>query len=90
MQDVAAQGKHCILDVSANAIKRLHVAGLYPIAIFVKPRGVDAILEWNKRMTEEQVKAWPFCYKNLSVLFGKLSYHLKNNCERHKLLPSHK
>ena len=29
-------GKHCILDVSANAIKRLHVAQLYPIAIFLK------------------------------------------------------
>lgn len=54
VQDVAAQGKHCILDVSANAIKRLHVAGLYPIAIFVKPRSIEAILEWNKRMTEEQ------------------------------------
>merc|ERR1712241_1585419 len=26
VQDVASQGKHCILDVSANAIKRLHVA----------------------------------------------------------------
>ena len=33
VQDVAAQGKHCILDVSANAIKRLHVAQLYPIGI---------------------------------------------------------
>ncbi len=44
MQDVAAQGKHCILDVSANAIKRLHVAGLYPIAIFIKPKSVEAIL----------------------------------------------
>ena len=27
----SVQGKHCILDVSANAIKRLHVAQLYPI-----------------------------------------------------------
>jgi len=54
--DVAAQRKHCILDVSANAIKRLHVAGLYPIAIFIKPKSVDAILEWNKRMTEEQAR----------------------------------
>ena len=26
----------------------------YPIAIFIKPKSVDAILEWNKRMTEEQ------------------------------------
>jgi hypothetical protein len=55
-QDVAAQGKHCILDVSANAIKRLHVAGLYPIAIFIRPKNVDSILEWNKRMTEEQAR----------------------------------
>jgi 3-polyprenyl-4-hydroxybenzoate decarboxylase len=44
---VAAQGKHCILDVSANAIKRLHVAGLYPIAIFIKPRYVGTRLQWG-------------------------------------------
>ncbi|XP_035770706.1 disks large homolog 2 [Neolamprologus brichardi] len=34
---VAERGKHCILDVSGNAIKRLQVAQLYPIAIFIKP-----------------------------------------------------
>lgn len=56
VQDVAAQGKHCILDVSANAIKRLHVAQLYPIAIFLKPKSMDSILEMNKRMTEEQAR----------------------------------
>merc|ERR1711881_131932 len=54
--DVAAQGKHCILDVSANAIKRLHVAQLYPIAIFVKPKNEETVLEWNKRMTEEAAR----------------------------------
>ena len=47
--------KHCILDVSANAIKRLHVAQLYPIAIFLKPKCTDSLLEMNKRMSEEQV-----------------------------------
>jgi len=56
VQDVAAQGKHCILDVSANAIKRLHVAQLYPIAVFLKPKCVDSLLEMNKRMTEEQAR----------------------------------
>ena len=50
------QGKHCILDVSANAIKRLHVAQLYPVAIFVKPKSVESVLEWNKRMNEEQAR----------------------------------
>jgi len=54
VKDVAVQGKHCILDVSANAIKRLHVAQLYPIAIFLKPKSIDSLLEMNKRMTEEQ------------------------------------
>ena len=33
------QNKHCILDVSGNAIRRLQSAGLYPIAIFIKPYG---------------------------------------------------
>jgi len=56
VQDVAAQGKHCILDVSANAIKRLHVAQLYPIAVFLKPKSVESLLEMNKRMTEEQAR----------------------------------
>jgi len=56
VQDVAAQGKHCILDVSANAIKRLHVAQLYPIAVFLKPKSIESLLEMNKRMTEEQAR----------------------------------
>lgn len=38
------QGKHCILDVSGNAIKRLQMAGLHPIAVFISPRNVDNIL----------------------------------------------
>ncbi|XP_006825390.1 disks large homolog 1 [Saccoglossus kowalevskii] len=50
------QGKHCILDVSGNAIKRLQVAQLYPIAIFIKPKSVDGIMEMNKRITEEQAR----------------------------------
>lgn len=38
------QGKHCILDVSGNAIKRLQVAQLYPIAILIKPRSIDSLM----------------------------------------------
>ncbi|XP_071342575.1 disks large homolog 4-like isoform X4 [Trachinotus anak] len=54
VKEVADKGKHCILDVSGNAIKRLQMAGLHPIAIFISPRNVDNILEMNKRFTEEQ------------------------------------
>ncbi|GFY50662.1 disks large homolog 1 [Trichonephila inaurata madagascariensis] len=56
VREMAEKGKHCILDVSGNAIKRLQMANLYPIAIFVKPKSVEAIMEFNKRITEEQAR----------------------------------
>ncbi|XP_066519082.1 disks large homolog 1 isoform X16 [Hoplias malabaricus] len=56
VREVAEKGKHCILDVSGNAIKRLQLAQLYPIAVFVKPKSVENILEMNKRVSEEQGK----------------------------------
>ncbi|XP_029104941.1 disks large homolog 1 isoform X25 [Scleropages formosus] len=56
VREVAEKGKHCILDVSGNAIKRLQIAQLYPVAIFIKPKSVDNIMEMNKRLTEEQGK----------------------------------
>lgn len=56
VKEVAEKHKHCILDVSGYAIKRLQVATLYPIAIFLKPKSVDSIRELNKRLTEEQAQ----------------------------------
>ncbi|XP_012969983.1 disks large homolog 1 isoform X2 [Mesocricetus auratus] len=53
---VAEKGKHCILDVSGNAIKRLQIAQLYPISIFIKPKSMENIMEMNKRLTEEQAR----------------------------------
>lgn len=41
---VCVQGKHCILDVSANAVRRLQAAQLHPIAIFIRPRSLENIL----------------------------------------------
>ncbi|XP_025895309.1 disks large homolog 1 isoform X9 [Nothoprocta perdicaria] len=56
VREVAEKGKHCILDVSGNAIKRLQIAQLYPISIFIKPKTVENIMEMNKRLTEDQAK----------------------------------
>ena len=53
---VAEKGKHCILDVSGNAIKRLQAARIYPIAVFVKPRDVEFIMAINKKSSEEQAR----------------------------------
>lgn len=56
VREVAECGKHCILDVSGNAIKRLQSAGLMPIAIFVKPKSVESILEMNKHLPEDAAR----------------------------------
>lgn len=56
VREVAESGKHCILDVSGNAIKRLQSAGLMPIAIFVKPKSVESIREMNKHLPEDAAK----------------------------------
>ncbi|XP_054706998.1 disks large homolog 1-like [Uloborus diversus] len=56
VREVAEKGKHCILDVSGNAIKRLQMASLHPVAIFIKPKSVESIMELNKRITEDQAR----------------------------------
>ncbi|KAM3834093.1 disks large homolog 1 isoform 5-T5 [Vipera latastei] len=56
VREVAEKGKHCILDVSGNAIKRLQSTQLHPVSIFVKPKSVENIMEMNKRLTDEQAR----------------------------------
>eukprot|EP00117_Sycon_ciliatum_P039774 scpid36247/ scgid29339/ Disks large homolog 2; Postsynaptic density protein 93 len=48
--------KHCVLDVSGYAIRRLQVASLQPIAIFLKPGSADAILNQARRIKPEQAQ----------------------------------
>ena len=55
VKEVAERGKHCILDVSGNAIKRLQAARLFPVAIFVRPVSTGFINKVNdNRLSEEQ------------------------------------
>jgi len=56
VKEVAERSKHCILDVSGNAIKRLEAARLYPIAIFLKPKSPAFIMSVNDRMSDEQAE----------------------------------
>ncbi|KAM3728599.1 Disks large [Dirofilaria immitis] len=54
VREVAEMGRHCILDVSGNAIRRLQsIANIYPIAIFVKPQTPHQIMEWDHSINEE-------------------------------------
>ena len=43
VDQVAESGKHCVLDVSGNAIKRLQAANLFPVAIFIRPKDIEQI-----------------------------------------------
>ena len=56
VKDVAHLKKHCILDVSGNAIKRLQAAGIWPIAILIRPYSIQWLMEMNKRLVEEQAR----------------------------------
>lgn len=56
VKEVAQQGRHCILDVSGNAIKRLHAAGIYPISVFIKAQSPEGLLDWDENLTEDQAR----------------------------------
>uniref|UniRef100_A0A0N5B839 Disks large homolog 1 n=1 Tax=Strongyloides papillosus TaxID=174720 RepID=A0A0N5B839_STREA len=54
IMDVANNGKHCILDVSGNAIRRLESkANMHPIAIFIKPKSFHQLLHWDLSLSEK-------------------------------------
>lgn len=57
IREVAESGKHCLLNISPKAIKRLHDANLYPVTIFIKPKSVEFLLEMNKRWSQEEAIA---------------------------------
>ncbi|CAD5229263.1 unnamed protein product [Bursaphelenchus okinawaensis] len=54
VRQVANEGKHCILDVSGTAIRRLRTtAQIQPIALFVKPYNQHQLREWDPNLTEQ-------------------------------------
>jgi guanylate kinase/C-terminal processing protease CtpA/Prc len=57
VQEVAQQGKHCILGVSGYAIRRLQMADLHPIAVCIRPSSVDVIQDVQPKTSGEQCQA---------------------------------
>ena len=53
---VAENGKHCLLDVAGNAIKRLQSARIYPITILLKP-SLETIMKINRNSPQEALKS---------------------------------
>ena len=71
VRDVAEKGKHCILDVSGSAIKRLKMAQLYPIALFIKPKSIEWIMDFNKRISIDEAKVEYDKAEKLEQMFGE-------------------
>ncbi|NIG61898.1 disks large-like [Pontoporia blainvillei] len=65
----AERGKHCILDVSGNAVKRLQQSQLHPIAIFIK--SIEALVEMNRRQAYEQANKIYDKARKLEQKFGE-------------------
>uniref|UniRef100_A0A183CLE0 Calcium/calmodulin-dependent serine protein kinase/membrane-associated guanylate kinase n=1 Tax=Globodera pallida TaxID=36090 RepID=A0A183CLE0_GLOPA len=81
VMEVAESGRHCILDVSGNAIRRLqNTAHIYPISIFVKPLNYHQLQEWDTSLNEEDaMKQFERCQRqeqNFGDLFtGMVTGH---------------
>ncbi|EGT30129.1 CBN-DLG-1 protein [Caenorhabditis brenneri] len=89
VRDVANQGRHCILDVSGNAIRRLQTnANIQPISIFVKLNSPKQILELDNQlstrpderaMSEEEAQAQYARSQRTEQTFGDLFTHEISN-----------
>lgn len=70
IREVAESGKHCLLNISPKALKRLHDAKIYPIVIFIKPKSLEFLLEMNKRWSHEEATAAMDYANRLEQEFG--------------------
>ncbi|VDM70125.1 unnamed protein product, partial [Strongylus vulgaris] len=70
---VAQQGRHCILDVSGSAIRRLQsVANIYPIAVFIKPSSQHHIMQLYHSLNEDEAMQQFQRCQRLEQTFGDL------------------
>ncbi|KAF1747964.1 hypothetical protein GCK72_024430 [Caenorhabditis remanei] len=90
VKDVASQGRHCILDVSGNAIRRLQTnANIQPISIFVKLNSPKQILDLDtqlastrpddRAMSEDEAQAQYSRCQRIEQTFGDLFTHEISN-----------
>ncbi|PIC18419.1 hypothetical protein B9Z55_024320 [Caenorhabditis nigoni] len=90
VRDVANQGRHCILDVSGNAIRRLQTnANIQPISIFVKLASPKQIMDLDNQlasnrqedraMSEDEAQAQYARCQRIEQSFGDLFTHEISN-----------
>jgi len=73
VKQVAQSGRHCILDVSGNAIRRLRqTANIFPIALFIKPFNHHQLRDWDPQLNDEEaLKQFDRCQRQEQT-FGDL------------------
>ncbi|CAB3410323.1 unnamed protein product [Caenorhabditis bovis] len=72
VREVANQGRHCILDVSGNAIRRLqNVANIQPISIFIKPSSPQQIMELDRQLSKPLHDERPFLEDEAAAQFQR-------------------
>ncbi|KAE9553981.1 hypothetical protein FO519_002798 [Halicephalobus sp. NKZ332] len=73
VREVANSGRHCILDVSGNAIRRLqNTANIHPIAILIKPHSPQQIREWDPSLPDSEAQRAYDRVQRIEQNFGDL------------------
>lgn len=57
IREATMSGRHCLLNISPKAIKRLQDVSIFPVVIFIKPKSIESLLEMNKRWSYEEAAA---------------------------------
>ncbi|CAJ0945166.1 unnamed protein product, partial [Mesorhabditis belari] len=80
VRQVANSGRHCILDVSGNAIRRLQsIANIQPVAIFVKPQSPYQLRDWDHQMGDEEAQQQYQRCQRIENTFGDVFTHVISN-----------
>ncbi|CAH1251528.1 TJP1 [Branchiostoma lanceolatum] len=85
IRDVVEKGKHCVLDITPNAVDRLNYAQLYPIVIFLQPDNKQTVKDLRSRIAKGSNKSSRKLFEQAMKLKQGYSHlftavvHLSNN-----------
>ncbi|XP_050517086.1 guanylate kinase isoform X2 [Diabrotica virgifera virgifera] len=71
VQDIANQGKVCILDIDVQGVKQVKTTDLNPWSIFVRPPTLDVLKE---RLLQRKTETEQSLQKRLSFAEGEMEY----------------
>ena len=82
---LSVQGRHCVLDVTPNAVDRLNYAQYTPLVIFLRAESKHAVKEMRARWAKNSSKSPRKLYEQ-SVKLEKMYSHLFTSKFKHLII----